>query len=104
MTCKDCLHYDVCGGYTPTDLDRDVFDYCREGRADEIPDIEEWCSGFKDKSCFPEVVRCGGCIWWEERDRNGFVGRCNNPLNGLTNEFSDDEDFCSYGERKTEGG
>lgn len=55
MTCKDCIHYDVCGGYTPTDLDRDVFHYAREGRADEIPGIEERCSGFKDKSRFVEL-------------------------------------------------
>lgn len=55
MTCKDCIHYDVCGGYTLTDLDRDVFHYAREGRADEITDIEERCSGFKDKSRFVEL-------------------------------------------------
>lgn len=55
MNCKDCLHYDVCGGYTLSDLDCDVFHYAREGRADEIPDIEERCSGFKDKSRFVEL-------------------------------------------------
>ena len=58
MTCKECIHYDVCGGYTPSDLDRDVFDYCREGRSDEIPDIEERCSGFKDASLYIELP-CG---------------------------------------------
>ena len=55
MTCKDCIHYDVCSGFTPTDLDRDIFDYCREGRTDEIPDIEERCNGFKPKSRFIEL-------------------------------------------------
>ena len=55
MTCKDCIHYGVCGGFTPTDLDQDVFDYCREGRTDEIPDIEERCGEFKDKSRYIEI-------------------------------------------------
>lgn len=55
MTCKDCLHYDVCNDFIPSDLDRDVFDYCREGRTDEIPDIEERCNGFKDKSRYIEL-------------------------------------------------
>ena len=55
MTCKDCIHYDMCSGFTPTDLDSDVFDYCREGRTDEIPDIEERCSSFKDRNRFIEL-------------------------------------------------
>ena len=55
MTCKDCIHYDMCSGVTPTDLDSDVFDYCREGRTDEIPDIEERCSSFKDRNRFIEL-------------------------------------------------
>lgn len=54
-SCKDCVHYEVCGGFTPTDLDKDVFDYCREGRSDEIPNIEERCSSFKPKSRFVEL-------------------------------------------------
>ena len=55
MTCKDCIHFVVCGGFTPSDLDRDVFDYCREGRSEEIPNIEERCSDAKPKSRFVEV-------------------------------------------------
>ena len=35
-TCKECLHIDACGGFTPTDLDADVFDYCRKGNTTEI--------------------------------------------------------------------
>lgn len=47
-TCKECLHNEVCSGFTPTDLDRDVFDYCQKGITEEIPDIEKRCSGFKN--------------------------------------------------------
>lgn len=56
-TCKECLHIGVCGGFTPTDLDRDVFDYCREGRTEDIPDIEKRCNSFDDKSKYVEVKR-----------------------------------------------
>ena len=55
MTCKDCIHYEACGGFIPTDLDQDVFDYCRKGIADEIPNIEERCSCFMDKADVVEV-------------------------------------------------
>ena len=47
-----------------------------------------------------EVVRCVDCKWWECRaDRIG-IGKCQNPLNGLFSEYSDNEDYCSYGERR----
>ena len=49
-TCKGCLHYEACSGYLPTDLDKDIWHFCREGRADEIPDIEDRCQSFKSKT------------------------------------------------------
>lgn len=54
-TCNECLHIDACSGFLPSDLDKDVWDLCREWRADEIPDIEERCSSFKDRSRFVEL-------------------------------------------------
>ena len=67
MTCKDCIHYDVCGGYTLSDLDSDVFHYARECRTDEIPDIEERCNGFKDKSRFVELpCNVGDTVYYIE--------------------------------------
>lgn len=63
-TCKQCLHYDVCGGYLPSDLDKDVFDYLREGRGDEIPDIDERCGSFKRKSDFVKLpCKIGDTVW-----------------------------------------
>lgn len=47
-----------------------------------------------------EVVRCKDCVWWEAHSFGSTIGRCENPRNGLCNEYSDDTDFCSYGERK----
>lgn len=46
-TCKECLYYEACSGYLPSDLDEDIWHYCREGKSDEIPDIDERCSDFK---------------------------------------------------------
>ena len=50
-----------------------------------------------------EVVRCKDCKWWEcYEDRYG-IGKCQNPTNGLFSAYSDNEDYCSYGERKENG-
>ena len=67
MICKDCIHYDMCDGFIPSDLDKDVFDYCREGRTDEIPDIEERCTSFKDKSRYIELpCKVGDRVYIDE--------------------------------------
>lgn len=71
MTCKECIHYDACGGFLPTDLDRDVFDYCAKGIADEIPDIEERCSEFLSTSDVVEVIH-GEWIKPQFLSRSGF--------------------------------
>ena len=72
-TCKKCLHNGVCGGFVPTDLDRDVFDYCREGRTDEIPDIEERCDSFQDTV---DVVAVKRGEWVLNRTLTGEVVVC----------------------------
>ena len=41
-----------------------------------------------------EVVRCKECAFWDG-DR-----RCNGRINGLVMEYTDRDDFCSYGERR----
>lgn len=96
MTCKDCFHYKACSGFTPTDLDQDVFDYCRKGIADEIPDIEERCSCFTDKADVVEVVRCKDCVFAKEGFYEGDI-YC--KLNDIS---ASKDSFCSYGERREE--
>lgn len=54
----------------------------------------------KEERDLVEVVRCKDCMWWEARAYGSTIGRCENPRNGLYNEYSDDTDFCSYGERR----
>lgn len=46
-----------------------------------------------------EVVRCLKCVYW---DGMGYEGRCESPVNGLIREYTSYDDFCSYGERKSE--
>ena len=116
-TCKDCLHYEVCGGFTPTDLDADVFDYCRKGNTDEIPDIDERCGNFKPKADYVEVVRCENCKHSCElaphSEISPYYRHCNlwrgeetkNVWHKYKKYYADysivePTDFCSYGERK----
>jgi hypothetical protein len=47
-----------------------------------------------------EVVRCKDCLWWYPREFGSVIGRCENPYNGLANEYIEEDDFCSYGKRK----
>lgn len=99
MTCKDCIHYEACGGFTPTDLDQDVFDYCRKGIADEIPNIEERCSCFMDKADVVEVVRCKDCKHFRVWETGSPT--CEHWT--YVDDVSTDPDaFCSYGERREE--
>lgn len=44
-----------------------------------------------------EVVRCRDCVYWDGR---GYDGRCEAPNNGLIRDYTNYDDFCSYGERK----
>lgn len=43
------------------------------------------------------VVRCINCVYWDGR---GWDGRCEAPSNGLIRDYTNYDDFCSYGERK----
>lgn len=81
MTCKDCIHIDVCVAYTPTDL-------------------YHTCSSFKNKTDFVEVVRCRDCKFYTIGDY-----RCDHPemYGEDCYDFwleTNEDDFCSYGERK----
>lgn len=44
-----------------------------------------------------KVVRCRDCVYWECR---GYDGRCEAYHNGLIRDYTNYDDFCSYGKRK----
>ena len=46
-----------------------------------------------------EVVRCKDCVYWESVCGR-TTGKCESPRNGLLYEYTDNLDFCSYGERQ----
>ena len=50
-----------------------------------------------------EVVRCIDCQYWDGRGYRGYSGRCEAPINGLIRDYTNYDDFCSYGERKERG-
>lgn len=77
-TCKDCIHYDLCGTlYLPL-------------YPDSIDRIEELCDYFKNKADFVEVVRCKECQHRSTDDFYSFY--CRRDDVGCK-----DDDFCSYG-------
>ena len=48
-----------------------------------------------------EVVRCKDCSCWMKDDPSDNFGYCINP-DGIDN-YAKPDDFCSYGERRTDG-
>ena len=43
----------------------------------------------------PEIVRCGECVWFNEKTKN--IGDC-----GFIGDITQKNNFCSYGERREE--
>lgn len=85
MTCKDCIHYDVCYKKPIHKLD------------DELIEMGG-CSSFKNKADFVEVVRCGKCKHGEKYviDNDTFLYKCRRMgIGGFVEDF-----HCGYGERR----
>ena len=79
-TCKDCLCYKLCVA-----VDR-AYDN------EKATIMEKFCPYFKDKSQFVKIVRCKDCIYHN-------VPPC--PMR-LSLNWTNDNDYCSYGERRSE--
>ena len=78
--CEKCVHYEVCD------------------RSSRII----WARLEKEKVCtdFLEVVRCKDC-----KNRDDITGECKHPKAvGWDVIIPEDNDFCSYGERKDNEG
>ena len=70
MTCKDCIHYEVC----------------ENGQWYETP-----CVHYKNKADFVEVVRCQDCTHSKEYPMRMICHRFGRDTT--------ENAFCSYGER-----
>ena len=89
MTCKDCIHVDVCEEWHNQEMQR----ACYYGEY------------FKNKADFAEVIRCKDCKHFYAYTYNGKVLRMECRLRSLgggigTVTLESENDFCSYGERK----
>lgn len=84
MTCRDCIHENVCGYYV------------------EFKDNADECKHFKNKADFMEVVRCDKC-------KHGDVSTFSMTKDGqeevacycnLKKAVTDVDYYCASGERK----
>lgn len=85
MTCKDCIHYEVCQYHITEETEMTVNE----------------CGKFKNKADFVEVVRCKDCVYRQpiDADRYNFEGRPAMHCILQTNLFGE-KAFCSEGKRK----
>lgn len=65
MTCKDCVHVEMCH------LERCY----QDDRFEHKYEIETHCEEFKNKADFVEVVRCKDCIHATEFDQHCELNR-----------------------------
>ena len=86
--CRECLHYDVCGKL----VGKEKID-----RVSWMCNFPEQCAEFKYSTKYAEVVRCKDCKMFC-RNYAHLRKHC-----GLTGAIVEDDDFCSYGERKGDG-
>ena len=70
--------------------------YCVDcGAKIEEQDEEELVDMWNTRT--PEIVRCGECVWFNEKTKN--IGDC-----GFIGDITQKNNFCSYGERREEDG
>ena len=87
MTCKDCIHYEVCA--------------TKEEKISLATKVKELVADnftcFKNKADFVEVVRCKDCKYGE-LDDPALPNQRFCRHNGC--DWNNENHFCSYGERK----
>lgn len=93
--CNDCICSEAC--YYKAFNDERILKKRRD-------DVEKTCKSFVHRDSLKnaptvyavEVVRCKECLYYEKG--KGYEPYCNHPTHGIP--YSNDDDFCSYGERK----
>ena len=66
--------------------------------------LEQILQDIKSFQNLVEVVRCKDCERWERITAGNLCGRCYGYRPGLKEEYATEDDFCSYGERRTDNG
>ena len=90
-TCKECLHHDAC-----LTVLKSSFPNIQEKEIEQICTRENDCRNFKFVSDVVEVVRCKKCVHYANGCCNHFGYHTYSP-------DVDEDDFCSYGERRANG-
>lgn len=94
MTCKDCIFNEICERQEDL-VQLDDFTWDEYGESNEV---EEYCSIFRNKADFVEVVRCKDCKYYETDIWDGeILCGCGNS-SGLNDDKPDG--YCCYGERR----
>ena len=88
MTCKDCIHIDVC-------VMHEHYNDCEKEVA------ESGCDHFQDKADFVEVVRCGECKHLKVYNTNSIYAYCKKThLAFFPFEMDTRTHYCGLGERR----
>ena len=99
MTCKDCLHFEVC------DSGRHIGEYVEDDGA-YTDGVEKECPMFKLGADVVPVVRCRDCKHCSKLEK--IIPVCSHEKNVLITESAptrvhmlvvDDYHYCSFGER-----
>ncbi len=100
MTCKDCLHYEVCAQFSKADgANHEYYTYANQS---------EKCECFRDKSeSVPEIVRCADCRYWDavKNPKHKDTGICAPPRKDLggycvRRGATNCNDYCGQGKRR----
>lgn len=93
MTCKDCVHYELC------------FDYTHLKHSKNLPDNREnVCEHFKNKANFVEVKQ-GEWIYWQPDGLNHLwnCSVCNNSISTPMKFVADHIKYCEHCGAKMDG-
>lgn len=70
MTCKDCIHYDVCAVKSKMHSTLQ-FEKGKRVNTDFYEDVEKRCEHFLDKSRYIELpCKVGDTVWIADKERN----------------------------------
>lgn len=93
MTCKDCVHYQVCaenGIYFTDDYIKGITIH---------NDVRSLCQRFKNIKNFVEVVRCKDCRYKKVGYMQAAYYYCCRQGSGF--HHIKENDFCRYGKRNS---
>ena len=96
MTCRDCMHYEVCEYHEDLYIEIDITG--EQEKTIYLSNVENKCDHFKNKADFVELpCMCKDCKHFKFINIGGLVGVCN--LDDDSQRSVGLEDYCSYGER-----